>query len=375
MESWQSAVQRWVKAGILDVPTADRIRAFELSHEKHGRLRWPVMLAIGLGAFMVGAGVLLFVGTHWDELSPASRFVLVLLLVAVFHGAGAFFEERFATLATGLHGMGTAALGAGIYLTAQIFNLQAHWPTGVLLWTGGAWLAWWLRRDWVQAAMAAMLTPAWVASEWGHYAGADRVMAQGLLLLAIVYFTARSGDDRSPVRAALVWIGGVAIIPLSIFSLPEVSGSGAAVPGSAVLLAFLIAMALPLATAYFLGRFSWVHGVAAFWVAMSFALPEHHGGGVTGLAYLWHLLGPYFWAGAGSIGLIAWGIKDGRREPIDLGVLGFAITVVVFYFAEFMDRMGRSAALVAGGLLFLLGGWYLERARRRLVARVKGAAA
>ncbi len=375
MESWQSALQRWTIAGLLDPATAERIRAFEGKHAKTGRLRWPVMLAIGLGALMVGAGVLLFVGTHWDELSPTSRFVLVLMLVAVFHVAGAFSEERFASLATGLHGIGTVAFGAGIYLTAQIFNLQAHWPTGVLLWTVGAWLAWWIRRDWVQAALAAILTPAWVASEWGHYAGADRVMAQGLLLLAIVYFTARSGDDRSPMRAALVWIGGVALIPFTVFSLPEVSGGGAAAPRSAMFLAFVIAMALPLATAYFLRRLSWTHAIAAAWVALAFILPEHYGGGQSALGYLWHLLGNYLWAGAASVGFIAWGIKDSRRERINLGVLGFAITVIVFYFAEFMDQMGRSAALVAGGLLFLLGGWYLERARRRLVARVKGAAA
>ncbi len=375
MESWQSALQRWTAAGLLDPLVAERIRTFEGKQARSGRLRWPVMLAIGLGAVMVGAGVLLFVGTHWDELSPTSRFVLVLLLVAGFHVAGAFFQERFATLATGLHGIGTVALGAGIYLTAQIFNLQAHWPTGVLLWAAGAWLAYWFRRDWPQAALAALLTPAWVASEWGDYSGADRVMCQGLLLLAIVYFTARTGDDRSPVRAALVWMGGIALIPLSVVTLPEVSGHGAHVAQSALLLAFLVAMGLPLATAYFLGRLSWAHAIAAVWVALSFVLPEHYGGSNSALGYLWHLLGNYLWVGAASIGLIAWGLKDSRRERINLGVLGFALTVGVFYFVEFMDQMGRSAALVAGGLAFLLGGWYLERLRRRLVARVKGAAA
>jgi len=35
-----------------------------------------------------------------------------------------------------------------------------------------------------------------------------------------------------------------------------------------------------------------------------------------------------------------------------------------------MDRLGRSASLVGLGLLFLGGGWALERTRRRLVASV-----
>jgi hypothetical protein len=49
--------------------------------------------------------------------------------------------------------------------------------------------------------------------------------------------------------------------------------------------------------------------------------------------------------------------------------------VLVFYFSQVMDKLGRSASLIGLGALFLALGWGLERTRRRLVARVKGAAA
>ena len=91
---------------------------------------------------MLGAGVLLFVSAHWDELSPASRFSLVLLLVAGFHVVGAITSQRFSAFATTMHCLGTVALGAGIFLSGQIFNLQEHWPGGVMLWAIGAWLGW-----------------------------------------------------------------------------------------------------------------------------------------------------------------------------------------------------------------------------------------
>jgi cytochrome oxidase assembly protein ShyY1 len=35
-----------------------------------------------------------------------------------------------------------------------------------------------------------------------------------------------------------------------------------------------------------------------------------------------------------------------------------------------MGKLGRSASLVGFGLLFLLGGWQLERLRRKLVAHM-----
>ena len=74
-----------------------------------------------------------------------------------------------------------------------------------------------------------------------------------------------------------------------------------------------------------------------------------------------------------SVGLVVWGLQENRRERINLGVAGFALTIVVFYFSSVMDKLGRSASLVGFGLLFLLGGWQLEQLRRKLVARTRTA--
>jgi uncharacterized membrane protein len=64
-----------------------------------------------------------------------------------FHVVGALLSERFPAFATAMHAVGTAALGAGIFLSGQIFNLEEHWSGGVMLWAVGAWIAWWLSRD------------------------------------------------------------------------------------------------------------------------------------------------------------------------------------------------------------------------------------
>jgi uncharacterized membrane protein len=83
-------------------------------------------------------------------------------------------------------------------------------------------------------------------------------------------------------------------------------------------------------------------------------------------------LGPYGLCALGAVGLIAWGLNEGRKERINLGVAGFALTVLVFYSSTVMDKLGRSASLIGLGLLFLLGGWAMEKTRRRLVARLAG---
>ena len=71
----------------------------------------------------------------------------------------------------------------------------------------------------------------------------------------------------------------------------------------------------------------------------------------------------YPWWALGAIGLVAWGVRDGRGERVNLGAAIFAATVIAFYFSQVMDKLGRSASLVGLGLLFLAGGWALERVR------------
>ena len=68
--------------------------------------------------------------------------------------------------------------------------------------------------------------------------------------------------------------------------------------------------------------------------------------------------------------MIAWGLREARKERVNLGVLGFGLTIACFYFSNVMDKLGRSESLIGFGALFLIGGWFLERARRRLIARM-----
>jgi uncharacterized membrane protein len=57
-----------------------------------------------------------------------------------------------------------------------------------------------------------------------------------------------------------------------------------------------------------------------------------------------------------------------RRLLVNLGILGFAISVGWFYFSDIMDKLDRSLGLIGLGILFLAGGWVLEKTRRNLVA-------
>ena len=378
--SIEPELQRWVEAQVIDVGTADRIRIYERDKEKTKGLTWPIIVALGFGAVMVAAGILLFVAAHWEDMSPGIRFGLVLFMVAAFHLAGAFTAQRSPQLSVAMHTLGTASLGAGIFLTGQIFNLQEHWPTGVLLWAVGAWGAAFLLRQWPQIALAAILTPAWLTSEWEdatkRFYGGELIAFEATLLLAIAYFTSRSASVDGTYRKALSWIGGLAIIPAfcclvfereyNYMQYPNLSlGLKIVGWGGAILIPFLISYLLR-------RRESWPIVLAAVWVVVQGKLPFHFQTENESLAvYALHSLGPYLWSAAGAIGLIAWGVHDRIKSRINLGMALFAFSLLSFYFSDLLDKLSRSVSLISFGVLFLVCGYFMEKTRRRLIAHVK----
>lgn len=383
-KSWERALSRWVEARIVDAAAAERVRAFEAERERRGGRRWPVVLAWVFGGGLLCAGVLLFVAAHWDRMSPGGRFALVLAMVGVFHAGAALLRERAGVLAQVLHGVGTVALGAGIFMAGQIFHLQEHWPGGVMLWAAGAWLAWLLLRDRIQAVLAAVLTPVWLAGEWieaiAPMRGGEALLSEGLWLLALVYLAARAPDREEAFRHDLAWIGGLAILPLTVWvvfsreSRFDPPGDGVTVSAALLAAGWIAAYGAPLALAYALRSRAtwWPLLVAAVWVrllgaASSRVVYHPETPGVD-----WYELATYALCGLGAALLAWWGIAEARRERINLGVAGFGITVIAFYFASVMDKLGRSLSLIALGLLLLGGGYALERARRRMLASLPG---
>jgi uncharacterized membrane protein len=370
---WERLLVRWTEAGVLDGESAARIRAFELERRGPARLRWPVLIALAFGALTLGAGVLLFVSAHWDALSPQARFALVVLLVAVFHVAGAATERRFPGMATALHAVGTVALGAGIFLAGQIFNLDGHWPGGLLLWAIGAALAWALLPSWPQMALTAILAPAWLSSEW-YVATLERwsssgylVMACGIFLMALAYFTALSqaqDGDHGLLRRTLAWLGGIWLLPASVILAfgSDVGREAETLSVGLRAMGWAVALGLPLAVAIALRRgAAWPNALATLWVVVLVNLSP-----VAGDASV------YAWWAVGATALAVWGVSESRNERINLGSAIFAATVMAFYFSHVMDKLGRSASLIGLGLLFLAGGSAIERLRRRLVRQARG---
>jgi hypothetical protein len=161
-----------------------------------------------------------------------------------------------------------------------------------------------------------------------------------------------------------MFIGAIALPIVSVALALVVSESTEtfSLPPGLTVVGWTVALAVPLAVAAILrNRDAWPMGVATAWT--------------VALLQLRQSLGPvslYAWWGLGAIGLVGWAVADRRSERVNMGAAIFAATVLAFYFSQVMDKLERSASLVGLGVLFLAGGWSLERIRRRLVRQARG---
>src|SRR5580700_6402634 len=112
MSTVEDSLREWTNAGVLDLAAAERIRHFEAGRDRPSGLRWQILLALIFGAILLASGIALFVAAHWDELSLVPRFTVVMLTLAVLHAIALLVRDRFPTLGTVMHGVGTLAAGA-----------------------------------------------------------------------------------------------------------------------------------------------------------------------------------------------------------------------------------------------------------------------
>ena len=378
MANWQSALTRWVSAGLVDDATANRIRAWEVTHGERASRNRLALIAFGLGGLLLASGVLLFVAAHWDDLSPASRFALVLGMTGVLHAGGAFAARTSTGLATSLHAVGTAALGAGIFLAGQIFHMAEHWPGALMLWSIGAAIGLVLLRDWPHVLWVAILVPAWLWGEWvttharwdwSHMAPA----AIGIVLLAFAYLIAESNERSATWRRVLARLGAVAIIPAAIqlgvltdLGFENVGDLRVATSSVAIALAWIVAIAFPFGVAWALrGRNALYLLIALAWSLIVVQVNSRTDAGELALYALFAV---------GAAGIVLWGLRDQQRLVVNIGVLAFALAITGFYFSSVFDKLGRSLGLIGMGALFIGGGWFLERTRRRLLGRIERSA-
>jgi uncharacterized membrane protein len=151
----------WVQEGLIDDVQAGAIRGRYPTDEQAGT--WGRVAFAVAGALLIGLGVILLFAYNWEKMHKFAKLGVVFVALISVHGAGLFVKRR-ATQET-LHVLGTMFFGSGIWLVAQIYHINEHYPTAFLVWGLGALSLAWVLPSLAQALLAAALLVLWNGAE------------------------------------------------------------------------------------------------------------------------------------------------------------------------------------------------------------------
>jgi uncharacterized membrane protein len=385
MADIEGLLNRWKSAGVLEGDAAERIRAWESGQKRPSGLHWQGAVALILGGFLLATGVILFVSAHWDDISPGTRFALLIALVAIFHLAALAVRSHSGGLSTTLHAVGTVIAGLAVMFVGQAFGMNLPWHRTLQLWMLCALAGWVLLRDEAHETFTLLLIPAWIVSEFQFHAeghsGVQFYMGRILLVWSILLLTALLGSARKAMQG-IVFAACALAVPVAVEMM--VNGWNAVTPDlpplpfGTRLWGWIAIGVLPVLLSLFSIRRSTLPVSAA--VAVGILLPAslhrwiaHMDPGNTAASFTRGdaTPGTYLLVAAFALFAVWWGLRMASQVLVNLGIVWFALVVTWFYFSSVFGKLGRSFGLVGLGVLFLAGGWALEIARRRLLDSMK----
>ena len=173
--------------------------------------------------------------------------------------------------------------------------------------------------------------------------------------------------------AAIAAVGGIVAM---LTGWASWSAEQTFIPFSIRVWAWIAVAALPLVIAAFHGHkglmpvaLAVVYAVALPWCYRSWTDSYDYGNGAKHIyTRVEPNLAAHALVAAFAVFLCWWGVRTASKALVNFGIAGFAIAVAWFYFSNLYDKMGRSLGLIGLGILFLAGGWALEKMRRRILA-------
>lgn len=155
-------LKKWLADGLISEQQAGAIRArYPVSED---RLPWGMIIFSSIGAIIGGLGVILLFAYNWHAIPKLAKIALIFGVLAATHaaGIGLFLKSaRFRALGEGLCLLGSMLFGAGIWLIAQIYHIEEHFPNGFLIWGIGALLMALALPSIPQGILAAILLTVW----------------------------------------------------------------------------------------------------------------------------------------------------------------------------------------------------------------------
>lgn len=382
-------IEEWFREGLIDEPLREKLLSRYRILDDIGQSAVPSRLITTLsvlGAILAGLGVLLFVASNWSLIPRWGKIAILYSSLILTYGCGYYIgyeRQNYPKTGAALIFIGSFVFGAGLFLISQIYHISVHYPNGVLAWSVAVMPVAYLLRLRTLLGLSIIVLLIWLGMEASfHVIEAGRFYMHYIFLYFMAGITLWSiglmhrGFVFLKTFSGPYIITGVVITFLSWFIL-TFTDTWQNFGENELLIFFIVITGLFLLSSAFRSlsgdneRLWLMESISLFLlIAIVFYLSVFGGDFSESSLRIYVILSNILFLiavlGVMSLGYI-------RRYPayINTGLLFFALFVFARYFDIFWKMLPRSLFFITGGLLLLVGGFMLERKRRRVIRQLK----
>jgi len=185
-------IDLWLNEELITPDQAENIKhRYQVSDQGPA---WGRIIFFSIGAVLFGLGVILLFAYNWEKMHKFAKLAVIVLALLTGHGTGFWLRQpagRYRSAGEGLHLTGTMLFGAGIWLVAQIYHIDEHYPNAFFIWGFGAMTLAWALPSISHAILATVLLVLWNGCEALDFKNPQLlspfILLAGLLPLAWAY--------------------------------------------------------------------------------------------------------------------------------------------------------------------------------------------
>lgn len=403
-EAWlREEVSEWLEEGIIE-----ERQAIEILH-RYGLSKAPSeekapnlisMISI-MGSVLIGLGAILFVASNWSALPQLIRFLLLFFVTFGTYYAGwilRYSRRSHPRVGEGLLFLASIFMGATIFLTAQIFNVNAnaHWL--LLLWflaisplgygfcskpilglnivTFLFWIITYLGLQRLDIAfmfyllMGISLYGLGMLHTMSVRFSQFRILYQSFglfIILASYFYFSVEAPYRFQEIIEANWAFKVILLFFAATTFGTILTCALRWEKFQTVRSefFLLVLAFLGWTTIAALNLFW-HGLTRTTTSYGYTYTELNPDISTALFVIFNLI--FFVL---TIGSILIGYHKSEVYFVNLGLIFFASGILHLYLTTVYAYLPRSLAFMVGGVILLLGGWRLEKMRRSIVQKMK----
>ena len=159
-------IDHWLDEGLVAADQAENIkRRYQIMDQGKA---WGRIIFFSIGAILFGLGIILLFAYNWERMHKFAKLAVIVLALLSVHGSALWLRRpggRYRSAGEGLHLAGTMLFGAGIWLVAQIYHINEHYPNAFFIWGCGALAMAWALPSISHAITAAILLLLWNSFE------------------------------------------------------------------------------------------------------------------------------------------------------------------------------------------------------------------